>query len=80
MGKEEKKKDSKKDRKVSESREEKMFRRLEKKKRKREAEAQRKTICGYTDENNRFGDSNLTQQFKWHKKDEVCINILKFVP
>ena len=73
MGKDEKKhkKESKKDRKVTESREEKMLRRLEKKKRKREAEAQRKTICGYTDENNRFGDSNLTQQFKWHKKEEV---------
>jgi hypothetical protein len=72
MPKDDKKhKDSKKDRKIHETREEKMLRRLEKKKRKREAEQERKTICGYTDENNRFGDSSLTQQFKWHKKDEV---------
>lgn len=54
--------------KLQETREEKMLRRLEKKKRKRELEEASKTICGYTDENNRFGDSNLTQGFVWHKK------------
>ena len=32
-----------------------------------------KIVCAisYTDENNRFGDSNITQQFRWHKKEET---------
>lgn len=66
-----KKYDQKLEKKLNETREEKMLRRLEKKKRKREAEEERKTICGYTDENNRFGDSNLTSSFQWHKKEKV---------
>jgi len=57
--------------KLTETREEKMLRRLEKKKRKREVEEAAKTICGYTDDNNRFGDSNLTQSFVWAKKNRV---------
>ena len=63
--------DHKLEKKLNETREEKMLRRLEKKKRKREAEEDRKTICGYTDENNRFGDSNLTSSFQWHKKEKA---------
>jgi hypothetical protein len=58
------------EKKLYETREEKMLRRLEKKKRKREQEEASKTICGYTDENNRFGDGNLTQAFVWAKKKE----------
>eukprot|EP00286_Rhodomonas_abbreviata_P018123 CAMPEP_0181305188 /NCGR_PEP_ID=MMETSP1101-20121128/9582_1 /TAXON_ID=46948 /ORGANISM="Rhodomonas abbreviata, Strain Caron Lab Isolate" /LENGTH=563 /DNA_ID=CAMNT_0023411059 /DNA_START=181 /DNA_END=1869 /DNA_ORIENTATION=- len=84
MGKDEKKKrdrrgssserddrDDKKSRKLNETREEKMARRLHKKALKRQKEEQSKTICGYTDDNNRFGDSNLTSTFRWHKKDEM---------
>ena len=63
--------DSKKTYKDRETREEKMARRLAKKAAKRQQEEARRTICGYTDEDNRFGDSQLTTAFTWQKREEM---------
>lgn len=81
MGKKGKKKDDSKRRKAEKARRkeemkanetpaEKKARRLEKKRKKEESRNKQKQLFGYTNENNPFGDANLTKAFNWRRKTE----------
>ena len=70
----EKRKSSRKEEKLKlkmmETPEEKRKRRLEKKARKHKGGSKDIVLAGYTNENNPFGDSNLTERFVWKLKEQ----------
>jgi len=77
--KDEKKRQEKALQKLLETPEEKRKRRVEKKLKKLEKQQKyaekEKTIFGYTNESNPFGDSNLTEKFQWKLKREKQVSL-----